>query len=187
MLGIIQRTAALRFPGLLKVAARLPFRRAKAMKECFNTIQKDLEDIFNATAYHHNDSAKDLISSIMKANVSTAKAKDALSKTETMGQGALLRVPLSLQSKANMTALFLVAVATVAVAGFETTATTITWALHELSQNQAVLQRLREEIRAVVDLDGDACDLTDDHLHKMHYLDAFVVSRQLMLAHKHLR
>lgn len=71
------------------------------------------------------------------------------------------------------------AVATVAVAGFETTATSLTWALHELSQNQAVQQRLREEIREVSDLSGGGCDFSDDDIHRMTYLDAFVVSRLL--------
>ena len=70
----------------------------------------------------------------------------------------------------------LVTVATVAVAGLETTATSITWALHELSQNQNVQKRLREEIREVVDLSGGDCDFSDDDIHSMTYLDAFVVS-----------
>lgn len=89
MLGVVQRATILRFPGLLKVAARLPIPRAKALKECFAIIQKELQVIFDATAYHHDDQAKDLISSIMKANAPTAKAKDTLSKVETMGQGEL--------------------------------------------------------------------------------------------------
>lgn len=92
MLGVIQRATAVRFPGLLKTAARLPFKRAKALKECFSVIQKELEDIFEATAYHHDDQAKDLISSIMKDNASTARAKDTLSKVETMGQGELTHI-----------------------------------------------------------------------------------------------
>lgn len=87
ILGVMQRATALRFPAIIRVAAQLPVRRAKALKECFGIIQKELEGIFNMSVYHHDNHAKDLISSIMNANAKTAKAKDTLSKTETMGQG----------------------------------------------------------------------------------------------------
>ncbi|KAK9893306.1 cytochrome P450 [Cystobasidium minutum MCA 4210] len=150
MLGVLQRSLAVRFPGLLKFASKLPVRRAIAMKACFSIIEKELGDIFDATAYHHDDHAKDFISSILKANSKTVKAKDRLSEVETKGQ-----------------------VATVAIAGLETTATAITWALYELSINAAVQARLREEVRATIDCRGE-CTLSDDDLSRMPYLDAFV-------------
>lgn len=87
MLGVIQRSLAIRFPWLLKVAAKLPVRRAIAMKACFSIVDKELGDIFDATAYHHDDQAKDFISSILRANAKTAKPKDRLSEIETRGQG----------------------------------------------------------------------------------------------------
>lgn len=61
------------------------------------------------------------------------------------------------------------------MAGLETTSTTITWAVHQLSQSQHVQQRLREEVREIIDIRGD-CDFSDDDFHRMPYLDAFVVS-----------
>lgn len=93
MLGVLQRSLAIRFPGLLKFASKLPVRRAIAMKACFSIIEKELGDIFDATAYHHDDHAKDFISSILKANSKTVKAKDRLSEVETKGQGKRLLKP----------------------------------------------------------------------------------------------
>lgn len=72
--------------------------------------------------------------------------------------------------------------ATIAIAGFETTATAITWALHELSQNETVQHKLRNEVRDMIEIKGGDSDMTDDDFCRMPYLDAFVVSLPLICA-----
>lgn len=93
MSGVAQRSIATCFPALLKIAAKLPVPRAKAMKKCFAFIEDELRDIFNATAYHRDDQSKDFITSILEANAKTVGAKDRLSEAETTGQGDFSTLP----------------------------------------------------------------------------------------------
>lgn len=179
MSGVMQRALSLRFPWLLDVAARLRFARAKAVRSCLSIMEEDFRDIFGATAYHHDGEARDLISNIHRANSHTARPKDRLSDTEMMGQGmsSLELMTYFLWKGYYLTScsLFLSSVSTVAIAGLETTATSTTWALYELSRNERVQQKLRNEIRELVEFKGDD-NFTDDDFCKMIYLDAFIVS-----------
>lgn len=56
-------------------------------------------------------------------------------------------------------------------AGFETSSTTMSNAIYEMAQNQAIQDKVREEIREV--LSGSDTILYDD-LKKMKYLDQIV-------------
>lgn len=54
------------------------------------------------------------------------------------------------------------------MAGFETTGSTISFALYELSLNPSVQNKLREEIQSVI---SNHRDLTYEALQEMKYLD----------------
>lgn len=56
------------------------------------------------------------------------------------------------------------------LAGFETSSTTVTFCLYELARNQDIQNKLREEIRIMIEKNGDLtyCALNDmNYLHKV--------------------
>ncbi|KAH9511637.1 Cytochrome P450 3A4 [Dermatophagoides farinae] len=57
------------------------------------------------------------------------------------------------------------------IAGYETTASTLTFALYELATNPDIQNRLYEEVKAIVD-NGEPLDY--DHVMKLPYLDAII-------------
>ncbi len=57
------------------------------------------------------------------------------------------------------------------VAGYDTTGTTLAFAIYELSKNPDVQERLRNEVEDVV---GDAEEITYDHIQSMTYLDQVI-------------
>lgn len=57
------------------------------------------------------------------------------------------------------------------LAGFETTGSTMSFALYELSLNPSVQNRLREEILRVIESNGN---ITYEAIQKMKYLDMIV-------------
>ena len=63
------------------------------------------------------------------------------------------------------------------VAGYETTATLLSWAAYELALNPSIQERLYEEIRTAIDSIGD---IDYDLLSRLEYLDA-VISETLRL------
>ena len=59
------------------------------------------------------------------------------------------------------------------VAGYDTTSTTLAFALYELSKNPEIQDRLREEVENISDSDTKN-DFTYDNLHDMTYLDQII-------------
>ncbi len=57
------------------------------------------------------------------------------------------------------------------VAGYDTTGTTLAFAIYELSKNPDVQERLRNEVEDIV---GDAEEITYDHIQSMTYLDQVI-------------
>lgn len=68
--------------------------------------------------------------------------------------------------------------ATLTIAGHETTANTLTWLLWELSKQPKYQERLREEIKQkreeVVERDGEGADLKMEDLESMPFLQALL-------------
>lgn len=58
------------------------------------------------------------------------------------------------------------------VGGFETSSTTMQFALYELAKNKDIQDRLREEIRSVMDKHNG--EITYDGINEMEYLDRVV-------------
>jgi cytochrome P450 len=65
------------------------------------------------------------------------------------------------------------------IAGFETSGTTLSYALYELALHPDVQSRLREEVTQV--LDKHQGELTYEGIHEMSYLDMVVRGKGLML------
>lgn len=61
------------------------------------------------------------------------------------------------------------------LAGFETSATTMTFALYELAENKDIQDKLREEINAVLEKYGG--QITYDAIMEMNYLDKLVLGK----------
>ena len=81
---------------------------------------------------------------------------------------------LNHHSKKTFDELIIVATAIVLlVAGYDTTGTTLAWALYELSKNPEVQDRLRNEVEAISDGDMEK-DLSYDNLQSMTYLDQVI-------------
>ncbi|KAL1742019.1 cytochrome P450, partial [Schizophyllum fasciatum] len=105
--------------------------------------------ITKSTTLSADGTGNDIMSLLVQANAS-AETKARLTNDEMLGQ-----------------------LTTLLLAGHETTATTLTWALLELARNPAIQKRLRHEIRAVR-RERNEPELTAATLDAMPYLDAVV-------------
>lgn len=56
------------------------------------------------------------------------------------------------------------------IAGYDTTATTLSWVCYELAKNPEVQDKLRQEVDDIVE-QSDADDLNYDEVQKMPYMD----------------
>ncbi|KIM48379.1 hypothetical protein M413DRAFT_16317 [Hebeloma cylindrosporum] len=120
------------------------------------------------------------------AKVATRVAKDLIySKTEalSLGKGArdvmslLVNANASEEPKTRMSEEEMIAqMRTLLLAGFETTATSLTWSVLELARHTAVQDKLRKEIRAKqreIKARGDS-EFTSSDFEAMPYLTAFL-------------
>ncbi|CAL1388666.1 unnamed protein product [Linum trigynum] len=114
-------------------------------------IIRQHRDKANRKQKHHNDDDDDEIEDIV----------DILLGLQRIGD-----LPLPLAT-ADIKAVIL----DVFLAGMETTATTIEWAMSELIQNPNVLRLAQEEVRQVF---GDKRNVREDQLHELTYLDAVI-------------
>lgn len=60
------------------------------------------------------------------------------------------------------------------LAGFETTSTTISFALFEMAQNQEIQQKAREEVQCLLEKHGD---INYESIMEMHYLDTVIFGK----------
>ncbi|KAI5899074.1 cytochrome P450 [Schizophyllum commune H4-8] len=102
-----------------------------------------------SSALLSDKTGNDIMSLLVKANAS-AGAKGQLNDQEMLGQ-----------------------LTTIILAGHETTATTLAWALLELARNPGAQKRLREEIRTIR-RERDEPELSAETFEGMPYLDAVV-------------
>ncbi|KAI5888126.1 cytochrome P450 [Schizophyllum commune H4-8] len=90
--------------------------------------------------------ARDLLSVLVRANLAVSQ-RDRLTDEEVMGQ-----------------------VPTFFFAGHETTATSTTWAIYQLTLDLGIQMRLRQELQSLA---FDGAEPTMDELNKLQYLDMF--------------
>lgn len=64
------------------------------------------------------------------------------------------------------------------LAGFETSSTTVTFCLYELAKNQDIQNKLREEIRTMIEKNGD---LTYSVLNDMNYLHKVISGSYILI------
>jgi len=131
----------------------LPTRQLKRLRDCNKVARKVARHIVETASNSHDpekEGAKDIMSILIRANMSE-DPKVKLSDETLMAQ-----------------------MTTFMFAGHDTTATTMSWALYELSQNKEAQKILREEIREIkrsVIARGDV-DLTIQDIDSMKYLAA---------------
>nr|BAL05189.1 cytochrome P450 [Phanerodontia chrysosporium] len=126
------------------------YTRFRYTLNIINKVSKSLIDQKSEDLLSGDKSSKDVMSVLVRAN-SSENPRSQLSEEEMVSQ-----------------------MATLTLAGHETTANTITWLLYELAKHPEYQQKMREEIavkRAEINARGDA-DFTMDDLESMQYLHA---------------
>lgn len=140
-----------RFPHLLKVFDNP--RYTQIMKDIDN-IEKESKKLFECkkaellTEEKDGAGKKDLLGTLVKANLMASQEKDRMSDREVMGQ-----------------------MSTFLLGGHETTASAMTWTLWLLAKHPEVQGRLRKEIQRAR-LDSDEAEIPIDELNKLPCLDA---------------
>ncbi|KAI4518164.1 cytochrome P450 [Schizophyllum commune Loenen D] len=146
-----------------EAVALLPVKLIQAWNEYVpdkkRAIMMGVRSVCERTAHHlisekssallSDKTGNDIMSLLVKANAS-AGAKGQLNDEEMLGQ-----------------------LTTIILAGHETTATTLAWALLELARNPGAQKRLRDEIRTIR-RERDEPELSAETFDAMPYLDAVV-------------
>ena len=134
--------------------ANLPVKAIRNAKISSSALKSEAEKIVKETYRKYNAGdlvdRKDLIANLVKAN---AKDKHGLSDDEVMGQ-----------------------ITTFLAAGMETSATTMSWTLLELSKRPDVQSKLRAEIHAFQKGRPAGMEYSLEDLEELPYLDAVAVS-----------
>ncbi|VDC06375.1 unnamed protein product [Peniophora sp. CBMAI 1063] len=116
-----------------------------------------LGDVAQEKVKRDDVQGKDVLSILVRANLAT----DLPEQSRLSDQDMLAQIP------------------TLLVAGHETTSSAVTWGLHSLSNNPAVQDKLRAELRACVHVHGSMP--SSEVLNNLPYLEMFV--REVMRLH----